>query len=74
MSNLIKGKPMPKRGGKGGWRRGRGEKRGWEGREEGEAREEGGSDLQAKRKDGMRGEKEQGGDGIVGPKGSPNKF
>jgi hypothetical protein len=65
---------MPKGSGKGGWRGRRGEKRGWEGREEGEVREERGSDSQAKRKDRVRREKERGGDGIVGPEGSPNEF
>jgi hypothetical protein len=73
-SYLIKGKPMPKGGGKGRWRRRRREKRGWEGREEGEVREEGGTDSEAKREDGMRGEEKRRRDGIVGPQGSPNKF
>jgi len=65
---------MSEGGGKGGWRGRGGEKRRREGGEEGEVREERGSDSWTKRKDRVRGEKERGGDGIVGPKGGPNEF
>ena len=65
---------MSEGGGKGGWRGRGGEKSRREGGEEGEVREERGLDLRAKRKDRVRGEKKRGGDGIVGPKGSPNEF